>query len=158
MFAGQDTTSNLLTSLVYHLVCQPEIKEKLIAEMKEKLFEEGDEMTCDILNSLTLEKLNDMTYLQAFIKEALRHEATAGLANYETKKEIEICGVKIPKGFGIVANIASLGNSTESFESPREFIPERYIPGSKYSMTPTGGKRHPLSSIAFGIGPRSCVG
>jgi cytochrome P450 len=46
----------------------------------------------------------------------------------------------------------------EQWIEPLKFIPERFDPESKYFLTPSGKKRHPMSYIPFFGGKRACLG
>lgn len=48
-------------------------------------------------------------------------------------------------------------NPNEWFE-PEKFIPERFDPSSKYYLTPSGKRRHPMSFGPFLGGKRACLG
>jgi len=51
-----------------------------------------------------------------------------------------------------------LHRNKEEWIEPEKFIPERFDPQSKYYLTPTGKKRHPMSFGPFLGGKRICLG
>ena len=108
---------------------------------------------------LNKETINDLPYLTAVLKEALRIDSTATASlSYYAKEDIEICGVKIPKGMELVQGSVALNNDPSVWSDPRVFKPERFLTDSKEFLTPEGKKRHPLQFNTFGSGMRNCAG
>ncbi|CAF5087866.1 unnamed protein product [Rotaria sp. Silwood1] len=60
-----------------------------------------------------------------------------------------VCGHKIEKGSVIQPDIFSVHYNSELWgpDDPNQFIPERHAT-----------ERHPLAFLAFGDGPRACIG
>lgn len=48
--------------------------------------------------------------------------------------------------------------NTKEWIEPEKFIPDRFDPTSNYYLTPSGGKRHPMSFGPFLGGKRICLG
>ena len=57
-----------------------------------------------------------------------------------------------------MVNIRYLHNNPDEWQEPDSFIPERFDPTSKYYLTPSGKKRHPMSFGPFLGGRRICIG
>jgi cytochrome P450 len=51
-----------------------------------------------------------------------------------------------------------LQRRADQWIEPEEFIPDRFDPESKYYLTPSGKKRHPMSFGPFLGGKRICLG
>ena len=62
--------------------------------------------------------------------------------------------MSIPAGSGIVASTTKLGRNPEAWADPEEFIPERFLVGHPAYRSAEAAKAY----MAFGAGPRSCVG
>lgn len=57
----------------------------------------------------------------------------------------------IPKGTVVVIPAEVVHRDEEHFPNPLNFDPERFSAESK-------GKRNPYAYLAFGVGPRNCIG
>lgn len=55
-------------------------------------------------------------------------------------------------------SVGAIHRNPDEWQSPTEFIPDRFDPKSKYFLTPSGQKRHAFSFIPFIGGKRICVG
>ncbi|KAF7337414.1 Cytochrome P450 [Mycena sanguinolenta] len=62
------------------------------------------------------------------------------------------CGMFIPKGSIVFANIRAMGLDESVYSDPTSFRPERYLP------QPAGGGEPNFSNVAFGFGRRICTG
>jgi len=157
VFGGQISASYVLTVFLYRIHKHPDILSRLLAEIKEKILE-GEDNICDIDKHLTFEKLKELSLLSMCIKECLRIDHPAADIPYVAKEDILLNGIKVHQGMNVVVQLALLHYNQNEWQSPKEFIPERFDPNSNYYKTPTGEKRHPLSYSPFLFGPRNCVG
>ncbi|CAF4079320.1 unnamed protein product [Rotaria sp. Silwood2] len=142
MIAGYETTSTTLAYCTYILAKKPDIQEKLIAEIDAHLDQKDYEDDYDLVTN--------MSYIDIFIREVLRvFPIIIQATSRECNKTTTICGHQIEEGSVIQADILSIHFSPDLWgpEDPNEFIPERHLT-----------KRHPISWMAFGNGPRNCVG
>ncbi|CAF0869519.1 unnamed protein product [Rotaria sp. Silwood1] len=142
MIAGYETTSTTLAYCTYILAKKPDIQEKLIAEIDTHLGQKDYEDNYDLVTN--------MSYIDIFIREVLRvFPIIIQATSRECNKTTTICGHQIEEGSVIQADILSIHFSPDLWgpEDPNEFIPERHLT-----------KRHPISWMAFGNGPRNCVG
>jgi pimeloyl-[acyl-carrier protein] synthase len=80
--------------------------------------------------------------LSMAVEEMLRYEGTAPILSRVTLDNIEIGGVRIPKGQRVILLIAAANRDAETFDDPDRFIPDR----------------RPNCHVAFGIGRRTCPG
>jgi len=85
---------------------------------------------------------NDRTLIPKLIDETVRYEPIATFKVRETSRDVELHGVKIPKGSFIQAMVVSANRDEKVFENPEEFNLER-------KQRPTFG---------FGFGPHTCIG
>lgn len=141
LLAGHDSTASLLTWLFYCLARNDEIQDKLIAEIDTEI---GSEKP-------TYDNVIQLPYLDMVINETLRLYTPSQRIVRDTARDIEICGVKIPKGTDITIPVHGLHRLPEFWPDPEKFDPERFSPANKDKIVP-------YSFIPFGVGPRNCVG
>ncbi|KAF2120620.1 cytochrome P450 [Lophiotrema nucula] len=146
--AGADTTAISTRSVIYHVLRNPEIKRKLVAEI--------DEMRSkgELSNPVTWEEANKMKYLQACIEEGIRVHPAVGLSLPRVVPQggIDIAGHYIPEGKVVGTNAWVIHQNTEVFgEDADKFNPDRWLDEEKV------GDMHRYS-FAFGGGSRSCLG
>ncbi|PVD38387.1 hypothetical protein C0Q70_01001 [Pomacea canaliculata] len=136
--AGYETTASTLQFMAHSLALHPEVQEKIVCEIKEQL---GDEIP-------TYEGVSKLKYLDGAIHETLRMYPPSIAGNRMASEEVTIKGVTIPKGAGVMIPIGNVMKDPEYFPEPDKFIPERFSEGSI----------DPISFLAFGFGPRLCIG
>ena len=92
-----------------------------------------------------------MDYLDMFIRETLRMFPIVPLVvNRQSTEDFDIPNIgTIPAGTRVAADMYSLHFDPDLWGpvDPHMFYPERFE-----------SKRHPMAWIAFGAGPRNCVG
>jgi cytochrome P450 len=89
--AGYETTSLNLAYSTYHLAKHPDIQTKLQEEIDQHWKEDNEEIDYDLVS--------DMKYLDMFIKEVLRVNATTHrVFNRECSQSTIISGHRIEKG------------------------------------------------------------
>ena len=127
---------------------------ELHAEMMADTFVGGSETTTNALSAgikLLIEKPNIWTklksdpnkYLKVFIEEVLRLESPVQSLMRQAANNVELSGIKIPKGSVINVRYAAANRDEEFFENPEEIDLERKKPGSH---------------LAFGSGIHHCLG
>ena len=90
LFAGHDTGSHTLTSMMYYMLKYPQECELLQVELREVV---GDGR----IEDLTYKQLNDMSRLNWFMRESLRLDpATPMSVMYSAKQRTTVCGVDVP--------------------------------------------------------------
>ena len=147
MAAGYETTSTTLGYIMYILATHPSEQTKLL-----KLIDETFPYDNNIDHLLDYDLLNNMEYMDWFIKETLRMypigQALLDRQLYDKSYEIKNHGY-IKKGTIIIADMYTIHYDQNLWgpHDPNEFYPERFK-----------DKRHPISFLAFGQGPRNCVG
>ncbi|KAL1110327.1 hypothetical protein AAG570_007860 [Ranatra chinensis] len=138
---GVDTTSAGVANILYQLSLHPEYQEILYEDVTKALGK----------GPVTSQSLEEMQYVRAFIRETHRLYPSV-LGNGRTMiKDTVICGYKIPKGVQIVFPHERMSKLTRYFDSPNEFIPERWFKSKKNNY-------HPFASLPFGYGKRMCLG
>lgn len=146
---GFDTIATAMTFMAYELSVNPDIQQKLYDEIRsvdESL--DGGQLTFDDLAKLE--------YLDQVIHETLRKYPTASFTTRQCTKDVELDlgdgkRVSIERGVGIWISFACIHNDPRYFENPSKFDPERFSKENKHKIK-SG------SYLAFGIGPRNCIG
>lgn len=100
VFAGSDSTSISVSSLIYHIVKNPQYKQKLVEEI------DAAAKANDIKHGeiFSIQVANNMPYLQVCLHEALRCHPAVGmnLGRVVPPQGIEIDGTYIPGGVRIL--------------------------------------------------------
>ncbi|CDW82123.1 cytochrome family subfamily polypeptide 55 precursor [Stylonychia lemnae] len=162
MIAANITTSITLTNALFYLIKHPNILQRVREEcikdldVKEGLKNLSDEKWGDLL---TYEGISSCNYLQYCILETLRIDPPARVTSPHCFTEtIDVCGKVIKADTQWHVDIQYLHHNPKEWIDHEEFIPERFDPSSKYYLTPTGSKRHPMSFGPFLGGKRICLG
>jgi len=142
MIAGYETASTALAYVTHILATHPEEQKKLQDHIDTYL-EKDTILDYDILNK--------MDYLDWFIRETLRmYPITPIIINRECSEEIDLPGLgRIYPGTKVTLDMYSLHYDNDLWGpvDTKIFYPERFAI-----------KRHPAAWVAFGVGPRNCVG
>jgi cytochrome P450 len=85
----------------------------------------------------------DRSLIPAFIEEVLRYEPPAQAAPRLTTQEVELGGVRLPKGAPLLVLLGSACHDEATFPD-----------GDTFNMERTGGPQH----LPFGHGPHFCMG
>ncbi|KAL5198165.1 hypothetical protein ABZP36_001677 [Zizania latifolia] len=144
-FAGQETTSHLLTWTMFLLSTHPEWQEKLREEVA---VECGDQVpTSDMLTKLKL--------VNMFLLETLRLYSPVLLIERRAGSDLELgsSGVRVPKGTILTIPIATIHRDKDVWgDDADEFRPERFENGVSRAAN------HPNALLSFSSGPRACIG
>lgn len=96
---------------------------------------------------------SQLPYIDAIIMETMRlHPLTTFLAPHYATDDCKVAGYDIAKGTTVLINTWSIGRDPNSWDSPLDFLPERFlnkeidIMGSNFALLP------------FGSGRRRCPG
>ncbi|XP_049873861.1 cytochrome P450 CYP12A2-like isoform X2 [Pectinophora gossypiella] len=136
LLAGIDTVAFATTNLLYRLGTNPKAQDKLREEILS-----GD---------------NNRRYLRACLKEALRLNPVVSANLRHTAKDHYVAGYHIPKGVDVVAPNEYLSKLEKYYPQPTEFIPERWLVEKTHPLY--YGNAHPMVTLPFGFGVRSCIG
>ncbi|XP_032086885.1 LOW QUALITY PROTEIN: cytochrome P450 3A9-like [Thamnophis elegans] len=142
ILAGYETVSSALSYLTYELAIHPDIQQKLQEEIDKVLPNKAP---------MTYEALLQIDYLDMVLSESLRLRPGAGQLQRVCKNTIELNGITIPKGMGIMIPPAILHNNPENWPEPEKFRPERFSKEVKEQI-------NPYTYLPFGAGPRNCIG
>ena len=144
-FAGMDTSSAIMAVVIFCLAKNPDVQEKLFDEINDALAQSAD-------GELDYNTVQTLPYMDMVVNEALRFFS---LGDHERRcvKEYTVPGTTftVPKGMMVQVPATGIMTDDKYFPNPEEFNPENFSKENKE-------KRHPYAFLAFGIGPRNCIG
>ncbi|XP_062551079.1 cytochrome P450 9e2-like [Armigeres subalbatus] len=147
--AGFDTVSTTLTFLLYDLVMNKEVQQRLYEEIvatQESL--QGKPLNYDILQK--------MKYLDMVLTESMRLRPAIAFLNRLCVQDYELDdgqGLKftIDKGTTVWIPTQGLQMDPKYYPNPNKFDPERFSDKNKTTIDP-------MTYLPFGVGPRNCIG
>ncbi|CAL4914989.1 unnamed protein product [Urochloa decumbens] len=143
LLAGHETTSVLLSIIVYFLAKSPNVVEQLKKEHESIRSGKGvDEL-------LTADDYRKMDYTQRVISEALRCGNIVKLVHRKALKDISYKGYVIPAGWKVLPILGAVHLDPSHHVEPQQFQPNRWE-----GLNQTGAK----SFAPFGGGARLCPG
>ncbi|CAL4950024.1 unnamed protein product [Urochloa decumbens] len=143
-FAGQDTTSHLLTWTMFLLSRYPEWQEKLREEV---LRECGDAVP----NPDTVTKLKMVNMV---LLESLRLYSPVVFIRRAAGSDLQLGSIRVPKGTLLSIPIALLHRDKDVWgRDAGEFNPARFENGVSKAAP-----NHPNALLSFSQGPRACIG
>ncbi|GBM07789.1 Cytokinin hydroxylase [Araneus ventricosus] len=90
--------------------------------------------------------------MERFLMESMRfYPPGVNSVSRVSVTDVDFGHICIPKGMEIHVPVEYIHHSDDFWERPEEFDPDRFLPGSR-------AKLHSCSYMAFGAGPRSCIG
>lgn len=141
IFAGHETTANLLTWTWYLLSQHPEVEEQLHAELDRALG--GRDATLDDLGALP--------YTRQVLDEVLRIYAPTPVLARDAAAEDTIDDYHVPKGSLMIVLPYATHRHPEFWARPEAFYPDHFTPEQVEA-------RPKLAYIPFGTGRRICIG
>jgi len=151
IIAGSDTTSSVLTAIIYYLLLNPTAYERLQGEV-DGAFPSGEE-------PLDAVKLSQLEWLNGCINEGLRLQPpvpSGSQRSVDKGKGPKVLGngkLIIPEWTQIVLHTYSIHRDARYFHTPDAFLPERWL-----SKGTPDGEHHRDAFFPFSYGPTSCVG
>ncbi|KAJ7794087.1 fatty acid hydroxylase [Mycena olivaceomarginata] len=144
LIAGHETSSGMMTFMVYFLLKNPETLRKLRAQIDEVLGE----------REVQYEDFAKLPYLIAVMRETLRLAATAPMRSTTPIADTTLGGGKyaVKKGTAIVIQTWELHRDPAVWgDDADEFRPERMLDGKFEALPPNAWQ-------PFGFGARGCIG
>ncbi|KAJ7067224.1 fatty acid hydroxylase [Mycena amicta] len=144
LIAGHETSSGMMTFMVYNLLKHPETMRKLRAQVDEVL---GD-------RPVQYEDFDKLTYLVAVMREALRLAAPASIRSVVSLEDTTLGDGKyaIKKGTTISIQAWEMHRDPKVWgDDAEEFRPERMMDGKFEALPPNAWQ-------PFGFGMRGCIG
>lgn len=149
LFAGHDTTANLLTWFLYLLSLHPHVADNIREELEDKH-----------ANEITMDSVETADYLNSCILEVLRLYPSAGFTRKVTK-DIHLGKYHIPVNTTIGVFPYVLHRNPKYFDKPNDFIPERWLKRTTEKLNFQARLAHETLKTAFlpfSLGKRNCVG
>lgn len=146
LLAGEDTTANTLAWAIKFFIDFPEAFQRVRAEIDEALGVANVPLTYDDISRLPL--------VEAFANETMRLKPVAPLMFAEAKETVDIAGVEVKKGTGVVLLNRRVAMSAQNFANPQAFNLDRWLEKGNLE----GRIHNPKAFLPFGGGPRFCPG
>lgn len=143
--AGTDSAAYALRVVTFHLLDNPAILQRLLAELKT--------VDMDSESPRKLQQLEKLPYFTAVLMEGLRlsYGVVTRLARIAPDRVIEYEDWKIPAGTPVGMTSGLLFHNEANFPDSWTFNPERYT-------DPEKRKRLDKYWVPFSKGPRNCLG
>ncbi|THC96056.1 hypothetical protein EYZ11_004477 [Aspergillus tanneri] len=148
MFAGADSTAVMLSTILFHLVQRPDVRQRVKEEI--------DQRPAGV-------DYRTLPYLRAVIREGLR----LGMANPvrltrivpPESQGLSVSGFYLPPGTVVGAAAYVFHHNPDIFPMPFEFQPERWISEHHEEQHNTQARRlMDRDFFPFGLGSRACLG
>ncbi|KAF1922345.1 cytochrome P450, partial [Didymella exigua CBS 183.55] len=146
---GTETSSTLLSSLIYSLLTHPLQFGRLRDEVREAFSKEEE---------ISIESTKQLKYLQAVIDESLRIFPPVGFGLPRVCPGANIGGIYVPKGTVVQAPEILMVRNERYFARPHEFLPERWLPKEHRFYDDQFSADRKEVSKPFSLGPRQCIG
>ena len=147
LIAGTDTSAQTVNWFLLILANRPEIQARVHEELDR------------VIGRDALPTVDDRTrlpYTFACLAESMRYRTIGPLGlPHRASEDAEIGGYLIPAGTQVLGNIYSIHHDPQYWDSPNEFIPERFLPQEDGSMAEALTSR---AYLPFGTGHRRCPG
>ncbi|KAK9720262.1 hypothetical protein K7432_004249 [Basidiobolus ranarum] len=159
VMAGYETTSNVVSWILYELAKSPKYQQRIRAEVKQAFgninqldIDQDSEILEKVLNSSS----SHLPFINAVVQETLRLHSVAPIIQLSAIKDQEIQGVEIKNGTEIflLARTATIRSWPAS--SPFKFNPEQWL--GENGETEGEIKIMNQLGLSFGFGPRVCPG
>ncbi|GAB0087598.1 hypothetical protein DMENIID0001_019260 [Sergentomyia squamirostris] len=144
-FGGFETSANTIEWFLCNMAGNPEIQDRARQEVNEVFKKYNGELTFD--------SIKELTYLRQCVDETLRLYPPAAQLFRQCVKDYKIPGTDyiIEKDTQIFIPVVGVHMDPDNYPNPEVFDPDRFTPENIKS-------RHPMANLAFGAGPRNCVG
>jgi retinoid hydroxylase len=142
LFAGHDTTSSLMSWLLFELGNRSEWRERLRAEQQQVMG----------TSPIAITQLRQLPNMTNVIKEGERMYPPGFIICRMATENIEYGGYLIPAGWYVCVFPMITHRLPEIYQYPDSFDPNRFAPPREED------KKQPYSLIGFGGGVHSCLG
>ena len=147
IIAGTDTSAQTVNWFLLIMANRPEIQARVHEELDR------------VIGRDALPTVDDRTrlpYLFACLAESMRYRTIGPLGlPHRASEDAEVGGYFIPAGTQVLGNIYSIHHDPQYWDSPDEFIPERFLPQDDGSMSEALTSQ---AYLPFGTGHRRCPG
>ncbi len=147
LIAGTDTSAQTVNWFLLLLANRPEIQARVHEELDRIIGRDA---------LPTVEDRTRLPFVFACLAESMRYRTIGPLGlPHKASEDTEVGGYLIPAGSQVLGNIYSIHHDSRYWDSPHEFIPERFLPQDDGSMAPALTSQ---AYLPFGTGHRRCPG
>ncbi len=147
LVAGTDTSAQTISWTLLLLANRPGVQAKVHEELDRAIGPDA---------LPTVDDRTRLPYTFACLAESMRYRTIGPLAvPHQATRDTEVGGYLVPAGAQVLGNIYSIHHDPRFWDSPDDFIPERFLPQADGSPAAalTGN-----AFIPFGTGHRRCPG
>jgi cytochrome P450 family 6 len=140
-FAGFDSISIGLSSVINNLVKNQDIQDKMISEIDKALQSTN--------GKITYETIQNVDYVERVIQESGRYNNLFSSHERMCTKDYQVpdTNIVIPKGRMVKIFFNNIENDEKNFLNPNNFDPDNFLPENNYNK---------FAYMVFGQGPRAC--
>lgn len=167
---GYETSSIVMSFLLYELACHPDIQEKLRCEIQSKVKENGGKVTYEMIqeieyldacfNGNSLYNFNFNNRHNVKFSENMRKTPIAAILfkactapfSHTYSGEYGEHSVSVETGTPVIISLKGMFLDPKYFPQPEKYMPERFLKDSQDPGVVRGIFK------PFGDGPRSCLG
>ena len=147
IIAGTDTSAQTVNWFLLLMANNPEIQAKVHEELDQTIGRYG---------MPTVDDRTRLPFTFSCLAESMRYRTIGPLGlPHKASEDTEIGGYLVPAGTQVLGNIYSIHHDPRHWDSPDEFIPERFLPKEDGSMSDALTSQ---AYLPFGTGHRRCPG
>lgn len=139
LFAGHDTTANMLTWAAHYMGLHPDIQASVAAEAEAGLPHDAPP---------SLEQIKGLQLSLQVLKEALRLHPSAPVRPRMLVRDATVLGHRLRRGTLMAWSAYAVHHDPDVWPDAERFDPSRFAPGAP--------KRHVFAWVPFGAGRRRC--
>lgn len=143
LIAGHETSTSLVSWLLYLLLQHPDYRQRVMDEQAALLASDEDP---------TLDHIKKMKALDNALSEAERLYPPVAHGPRGVVEPFDFQGYHVPAGTFVMYSIAASHLIPSIFANPAQFDPDRFAPPREED------KKTPYALVGFGGGPRICIG
>lgn len=140
LLGGSSAIGNVMLRVLAMVAQNPEVQTKLQEEADQVVGKDG---------ACSIDHRSYMPYTEATITEVLRHTSSP-IVPHVANEETTLGGFSVQKGTVVFLNNYALNMSTDYWQEPEAFQPERFLKNGAFSR--------PAHFLPFSTGKRACVG
>lgn len=145
--AGTESSSLLIHWFLLYIASFPHVQSKMQEEIDEYM------STRRPIDLPRVDDLVNLPYCQAVLIETYRFCSLNPFLKRELTADIEVDGLRLPRGTVILFNNWAINNDPQQWNSPELFLPERFLlPNGSIDAVKAD------NFIPFGFGKRKCIG
>ena len=146
LLAGEDTTANTLSWMIYLLARHPPLLARAQAEVRSLA---GDPA------NFSQEQMGALDFVEACAHETMRLKPVAPFNSMVALKDCVVGDVRVPAGTPVFCVMRHASVDERLVPQAARFMPERWLADGGPAQAATSAKR---ISMPFGAGPRVCPG